>query len=234
MKTKGKTSAERSRQFRDKLKEDKNRYQEAKLKDRIRKDRERQKVRKDPNKMKESTKKNTDYMRRYRQKKKAERDRQVIGEEDTRRSETGRKVRSRQLLKETRQKEVLEKKVDALKRREAVLRTQRWRLRVKIHDQKASRDKKESFKSQSTRYRAIQRVKQALPNKPKRKANIIENLMDSPRVSQIPEHSGIRKGKSQRHRVTDREVVQNLSKKFQELKSHRGTIAFKQEACRPI
>lgn len=133
--TKKKSSAERTRLYRERIKLNKRDYEDSKEKDKTRKQRARQIIRHDPEKKKDSLKKNTEYVRRYRARKRAQREQDGLKENQTPQSQADKKRYAYQVQKVKQERIKLKKKEETLKRREAVLRTQRWRLKVKLEKQ---------------------------------------------------------------------------------------------------
>ncbi|KAK3089976.1 hypothetical protein FSP39_008135 [Pinctada imbricata] len=152
----------------------------------------------------------------------------------------------------------------SLKKQKAVLRTQRWCMRLKLKmagkpkssklrqagknndsecvsaDDEAisstenqietasnSNDKatgQTPFRSRSTEWRSTQKAKKALPNTPRRKAKVIENLMNIPDVKKNLESKGvINSEKARKQLKMGMTALNNIKSKLKELKIKRGT-----------
>ena len=99
-------------------------------------------------------------------------------------------------------------KQNKAKRELSVKRTQLWRMKIKLKEgeyqdkeshtfEEAStsgtctpKQKSSSFSSKWSKNRTIKKVKNSLPNSPRKKAEVLEKLLDSPRTSKVLEQRG--------------------------------------------
>ncbi|XP_077869847.1 uncharacterized protein LOC144362389 [Saccoglossus kowalevskii] len=124
---------------------------------------------------------------------------------------------------------------DREKRKIAVLRTQSWRLRVKLQEKKSIGNEKtpknmkkrtSPFSSRTTEFRAVKKVKSSLPKTPSRRSRVIEKLVQSPNTRKILEEEGLLLNKSAcRQLKLGLAVMNSVKGKVEEIRaSSKGTI----------
>lgn len=120
-----------------------------------------------------------------------------------------------------------EKKSTEKKKKMAVLRTQAWRMRVKMS--KKTDENKNPFSSRSKQYRSVKKVKNALPDTPNRKSNVIEKLIESTQTRQCLEEKGLILTQKARKKLNMGSVVlKSIKTKLGEVKK-KGTALKKRE-----
>jgi hypothetical protein len=178
-----------------------------KEKDRERKRKERMKIKQmsaSDSALKDSVRrKKAEEMRRYRQRK---------------------KLRTKQSTSAAPDKE--KKKVPSLimKKKEAVKRTQEWRIKIKLKEAADNSRKTDESKSKGKElsrasvYRHVQRVKDILPRTPKKKAVILKKLVESPGTSKVLSEEGyITKACKKKLQVAD-DVIETVKESVAEIK----------------
>ncbi len=204
------TKTERMQRYRAKLKEDPERCQAALEYDKKRKQKERtqKKAASMTNKkiLEEMRQKKREEMRRYRKKK---REQQQVTNRDSlpttskqlaaKKREVKKKDRARKQNENTAKRQ--QRQCEEQRRKLAVQRTQLWRIRVKLLENKtspvhASGPDSENeqpispFGSPSSEKRATRKAKESLPRTPMKRARVVEKLMNSPRTSKILSEKG--------------------------------------------
>lgn len=118
-------------------------------------------------------------------------------------------------------------------KKKAVKRTQEWRLRVqlKTHTQQESNvqtadgpTKKvaQLESSRATMYRHLKKIKQILPNTPKRRAAVIGKLIESPSTSKVlAEKKVIVSPECKRKLEITNEVIQSVTDSVTEVKTRQ-------------
>ena len=138
------------RRYRKNIKEDPERYEATKQKDRLRKQKEREQLRKVKQKDKavaeELKRQKREQQRRFRAKQRAKNSKQ-------KRESTNYRKTSSDL------KEKLKACQNVNEKKKAVLRTQMWRMRIKMKDNNRTEKITSPFHSRTTEYRAIQKAK---------------------------------------------------------------------------
>ena len=158
-----KTSTERSRKCREKLKNDPDRLARLRENDKLRKREARSKP-KSLKRQEELRQQRREHMKRWREKKK-------LGQAKPTAKEIGGKKASRIVKRRTQSKKAsAERKLKAEKKKIAVLRTQAWRLRLRLVEESTNRRTKETeakassgFTSYSAERRTLRKVKDVLP-----------------------------------------------------------------------
>ena len=188
-----KTNTKRSRKHRENLKKNAKRHEEAKKRDRVRKQKARSELRKtaDNNTLLKIREKKRLEMKKYREKKKAN---TLANNRENSGKQKNAKIKQSQRKKRYNEK----KKAEKLKKEKAVIRTQKWRMRIQLktgnNSETGSADGRENsetespnakFKNRMAENRAIRKVKEKLPKTPKKRAIIIQKLADSPSCSKF-------------------------------------------------
>lgn len=200
-KTNKKTEAQR--RWREKIKSNEAKHEEAKQKDRERKKAKRnelsQQVKKDKRLLLSVREKKKIEMRKYRAKKKQSSKENMTDDDEwvdevpvrSNSVETKKGGTKRMQKKATRQRKKSERekrRIDVLKKKKAIITTQKWRMRIKLLERKddaVESTNQEPFKCRQTKFRAVKRAKQSLPQTPMRRASIVKKLTESPSTNKI-------------------------------------------------
>ena len=247
------TSAERTRKYRLKIALDPEKGKLTREKDKLRKQKEREKERccskKSAEKRAEAREKKRGEMRRYRKKKRE----QMLEER-------------RKIKKQERQKERQE-------RTKAANRTRKWRMRIRMSENQAKAGKEKSvdteddegddernvterdperedvgkddsleksegveddtetdhstcpvFTSKASKYRTVSKVKKSMPNTPAKKAEVIQQLANSPRTSNILLKRGVLLSPRAKKTLKMGEVVmKNVKSRLHQVKPKGGS-----------
>lgn len=109
-----------------------------------------------------------------------------------------------------------EKQKQQLKKAVARMRAKTWMLKVKltapISPKKSGASSKRGFQSLSSKYRAVNKVKDAMPNTPSKKVQVLEKII-TPTSKRILESRGALKAKG-----AGDSVVRSLIEKMSEMK----------------
>ena len=107
-------------------------------------------------------------------------------------------------------------------KQKAVLRTQRWRMRIKMKDISNTEAAITSpFSSRTTEYRAIQRAKLCLPLTPEKRAHVVEKLTESPSVNPVLEDKGAVVSKRRKKELgIGEKVLRNFEQSLKDTKSY--------------
>ena len=156
--------------------------------------------------------------------------------------EIGGKKASRIVKRRTQSKKAsAERKLKAEKKKIAVLRTQAWRLRLRLVEESTNRRTKETeakassgFTSYSAERRTLRKVKDVLPQTPMKKARVIECISRSQNTSKILEKEGIILSPASRKQLNmGQDLTSTINNKLAEAKPKGGCrkdrlIAYKQ------
>ena len=119
---------------------------------------------------------------------------------EVRRSHAAKQREARKKDKQRKQEEAGKKKLEEMKRKQEVLRVKNWRMRIQLktntkdpdRENKNSTEKNNSpFQTSSAERRAISRARKTLPKSPRRKARILEKLVESPSSRKSLEKKGV-------------------------------------------
>ena len=206
--------AEKMRRYRANVKHDTNRYERVKEKDRERKRRQRLKLKNEIKQDKELHEANKMKRRLEQRKHRAAKKAKIIKENAKKERATG-----------TRKSDDTEDTtLWALQKKAAIMRTQAWRLKIKLK-QKALKESKSPFASKSSEYRAAKKVRESLPKTPEKRAHLVRKIALSPRVSQILNTSGQtvkETEKVKRHFEMSQAVVEGVTECLKETKPKGG------------
>lgn len=126
---------------------------------------------------------------------------------------------------------------DTLKRKQNVLKVQKWRMRIRLEEKekasnKVTHDLTKSaedgsaevvFGSRSTEHRAVKRAKAGMPATPRRKSRILEKLIESPRTCRYLEKKGVIMSNYTRKTLRFGDtVMNNIKTKIKDVKLKKG------------
>ena len=218
---------------------DEKRHEDLKKQDRERKSKARaalrQKAQCDSNLLDEIRAKKRQEMQVYRAKKKQQAAKvspavDPIGNSlNSRRSEAAKKSKKRQRDREkrrARREEIRHREErEAMKRKNAVLRTQKWRLKVKLEKTKEQPVTLDDQATTRTERRKIRQIKDILPRTPTKRAKIVRRLSQSPSCSKI-----LQATKKSSHGYNKRiafcdQLEQSISETVEELRCPSGGVS---------
>ena len=125
------------------------------------------------------------------------------------------------------------KKLDDARKKAAVTRTQKWRLKFRSFPPNSNRATQSSsgengFHSSSSEKRAVKKAKNAFPSTPKRKTQVLRKLIQSPSVAN--QNIAAVSSKSKKTLELGKETVDSLQKHFSKGKPKGGAQAEKTKA----
>ena len=218
------------------LKNDVQRYDRLKRHDKERKAQERkkdrQRAKKDRVFREELRRRKREQQRSYREKKAAQ-NRQLKEQgssvPSSARQQAAKKSHRKRKNRENMHKRRSEQKLKEVQHRKEVLRVKNYRLRIRLQSQKEDKQRdseiRDNFKSPKAKWRAVKKVKDVMPTTPLKKAEIIEQLSQSPRSHKLLAAKGLFMTKEAK---TSAEIGESLmeiiSKQGEEVKS-RGTTS---------
>lgn len=128
------------------------------------------------------------------------------------------------------------KKLEEAKKKAATLRTQRWRLRVRLCSSdratQSSSSVDNAFRSSSTEKRAVKKAKSSLPTTPRRKNQVLRKLIQSPSVLKQNTEDVSLSGR--RELQLGKEALDSLQKHISEVKPKGGAEVDKKKAYRVL
>ncbi len=160
-------------------------------------------------------------MQRYRAKLKQE-----SRVQQPKKSEARKKVLGRKNETEISEKEKARIQKELASKKQAIRRTQNWRLKVKLRNLGSANEQTSldgsAFSSESAKKRALRKAKGALPHTPAKKAAVLKKIL-TPRTSKVLSKQGvIVSPRTQQQNAVNEKVVSNLRKKLFEIKP-KGT-----------
>ena len=204
---------------REKTRSDQAKLDQVRSADRERKEKERKKrmemIKENPELLEEKRRRKREYQRRFREKQQQNAP-QV--EKPNQRQLGAKKALQRHKAKHTKTKQRKEKKESEEKRKSEVLRVQNYRLRIKLKDPEENMEKQnvntdsQAFPSRSTECRVMKRITSVMPRTPKKKARLVEKIIDSPQTKQILQQKGMIATDDLRQKA---EIGENIIKSFQ-------------------
>ncbi|XP_078676418.1 uncharacterized protein LOC144913551 [Branchiostoma floridae x Branchiostoma belcheri] len=131
-------------------------------------------------------------MRQYRLKKQATNKAEVQAVQ-TRRAEAATQREKRKKDRNRKREQVLKSQLDKASKQKKSLAVKAWRMRIKLKPRSmpAEDDSDNPFRTRASESRAVKRAKQALPQTPKRKAKVLQQLVKSPTQKKFLEKKGV-------------------------------------------
>lgn len=160
-------------------------------------------------------------MREYRRKKMATKE-----TEDTElESKRSTAAKEREAKKKDRKRKAAEQLTNKLASAEKKKATQSWRLKVKLKDPRPEQDRNaEPFASSSSEIRAVRKARGTLPETPRRKARVLQKLINSPATGKILQEKGVTLSKKTRRSLEmGEEVIHSLKEQIDSVKPVGGT-----------
>ena len=215
---------------RAKIREDPVRLAETRRKDRERKKKARETrknyLKQHPLIKNEAREKKRLQMKRYREKKKETQENSLV---EVRRSHAAKQREARKKDKQRKQEEAGKKKLEEMKRKQEVLRVKNWRMRIQLKtntkdpdaENKNSTEKNNSpFQTSSTERRA-----------PRRKARILEKLVESPSSRKSLEKKGVLPtAETQTSLKISEGIIRSLAQQLNEVKPTGGASTSRRTA----
>lgn len=224
----------KKRKQRQRIKDDATKFEEYKRKERERKREKRKEIKEfleqHPKLKKKAREEKKLQMRAYRAKKAAEN----VGEGviENKRSQASKIRENKRKDKRRKSEERLQKKLTEAARKKALATTKLWRMKIKLQDEDESLAES-NFPSPSAEKRATRKAKTNLPKTPQKKAAVIASLIKSPRTRNILEKKGVvMSKKAQKQLEMGEDVIESLSEKVEDLRSRSPATAQKTHAMK--
>lgn len=127
----------------------------------------------------------------------------------------------------------LQKKLEVQQKKKAVMRTQNWRLKIVLQEKDNTADDSpvSPFSSRWSEYRAVRKARNQLPSTPRKKAVVLEKLMDSPKTRDILEKKGAMLSPAARKKLKVADVLmESVGLALEDTKAKPGSCKA-QKAC---
>lgn len=230
------TWREKKQRQRAKIREDNNKLQEMREKDRQRKMLQRKLHRENatPSDLDRIREKKRKEMQRYRAKKRQSRQESGLLE-STKRHKAAKKGHQSRKNKENMRIQRERERAKTLFRQREVARVQNYRMRIKLKNYnqcgEESEEDKSGFRSPKAAWRATKKVKDVLPNTPRKKVEILERISKSPRCAKIMRRQGLFLTEVQQSKIEIGEALgKSMADALADTKSHGTGIKHKLHA----